>query len=126
LIVSYLKPGGVFVFSWEHPVYGCLAYENGSFLLDRSYLDESTDERVSWKGASPVVMHPRKLSTYLNELIMAGLMIDRVVEPDLELPPNKPAEQYLDPERWYSTPRAELVPTTFMCAPINKTFPSTR
>lgn len=114
LIASYLKPGGVFVFSWEHPIYGCMAYENGAFVFDRSYLNESTDERVSWKGASPVVMHPRKLSTYLNELITAGLTIDGVVEPSLELPPNKPAEKYLAPDRWYSIPRAELVPTTFI------------
>lgn len=114
LIASYLKPGGVFVFSWEHPVYGCLKHENGTFIFERSYLNEATDERVSWKGASPVVMHPRKLGTYLNELIAAGLTIDRVIEPELELPANTPTGKYLDPDRWYSIPRAELVPTTFI------------
>lgn len=27
LVVQYLKPGGCFIFSWEHPFYSCLACE---------------------------------------------------------------------------------------------------
>lgn len=45
LVYSYLKPGGKFVFSWEHPVYQCLEYDTSleKYVIARSYLNESPE-----------------------------------------------------------------------------------
>ncbi len=113
LIYSYLKPGGVFLFSWEHPAYRSLCYEDsiGKYIFEDSYLDEGPILDRSWKGVEIVINH-RKLSTYLNAVLQSGLVIEQVIEsePNIDLA----REQDFAPERWYSIPRAQLIPTTFI------------
>lgn len=111
LVFSYLKPGGKFVFSWEHPVYQCFDYDHssGKYFINHSYLDETPERKPSWRGVE-IVLQPRKLSTFINAICDAGLIIDRLIEsePDLSLA----REQDFAPEKWYSVPRAQLIPTT--------------
>jgi SAM-dependent methyltransferase len=113
LIYSYLKPGGVFLFSWEHPVYRSLRYEGGlgKYVFEDSYFDEGPVLDPSWKGVEIVINH-RKLSTYLNAIVQSGLVLEQVIEsePNITLA----REQDFDPEKWYSLPRARLMPTTFI------------
>lgn len=113
LICSYLKPGGTFLFSWEHPVYRSVRYDPDieKYVFETSYLDEGPVIDPSWKGVEIVINH-RKLSTYLNEIIQSGLRIERIIEsePNLALA----REKDFAPARWYSVPRAKLVPTTFI------------
>ena len=113
LIYSYLKPGGVFLFSWEHPVYRSLHYEAGlgKYVFQESYSDESPVLYPSWRGVEIVINH-RKLSTYLNAIVQSGLVIEQMIEsePDITLA----REQDFEPEKWYSVPRAQRMPTTFI------------
>lgn len=113
LVYSYLKPGGVFIFSWEHPVYQCLSYETniGKYVFGNSYLDEGPVLHPSWKGVEIVINH-RKLSTYLNATTQSGLVVEQLVESE----PNAALarEQDFAPEKWYSVPRARIMPTTFI------------
>lgn len=113
LASSYLKPGGVFIFSWEHPVYQCLNYEaiSRKYVFENSYLEEGPVLHPSWNGVEIVINH-RMLSTYLNAIIQSGLTIEQVMEsrPNMALV----REQDLNPEKWYSVPRAQLMPTTFI------------
>ena len=113
LVHSYLKPGGKFVFSWEHPVYRCLDYDTDAekFVLSRSYLDETPELQPSWKGVE-IVIQPRKLSTYINALCDAGLVIERLIESEIDM--KRARAQDHTPEKWYSVPRARLIPTTFI------------
>ncbi len=113
LVYSYLKPGGKFVFSWEHPVYQCLEYaaETGKYLFLRSYQDETPIVDPSWKGVE-IVLQPRKLSTYINALADAGFIIERLIESDVNL--DLARDRDYAPEKWYSVPRAQLVPTTLI------------
>ena len=113
LIYSYLKPGGVFIFSWEHPVYQCLNYNADlcKFVFERSYIKEGSELHPSWKGVE-IVINSRKLSTYLNTLVKSGLVLEQWIESE----PNTALarEQDYSPEKWYSVPRAQLMPTTFI------------
>jgi hypothetical protein len=113
LIHSYLKPGGKLIFSWEHPVYQCLDYDpnSGKYFLNHSYLDENPERKPSWRGAE-IILQPRKLSTYVNAICEAGLIIERLIESEPDL--NLAREQDHAPEKWYSVPRAKLIPTTII------------
>lgn len=66
LITSYLKPGGIFVFSWEHPAYRSLRYEAdlGKYVFEDSYLEEGPAVHPTWRSVEIIIKH-RKLSTYL-------------------------------------------------------------
>ena len=87
-IADWLAPGGVLVFSTEHPVYlsrasaeGWVRDENGKALywaLDR-YGDEGLREE-SWL-AEGVQKYHRMVSTLVNGPIDAGLVLEKIVEP---------------------------------------------
>ena len=113
LVYSYLKPGGKFVFSWEHPVYQCLEYDANleKYVIARSYLDESPELHPSWNDVE-IVIQPRKLSTYVNAISKAGLVIECMIESETDM--NLARPQDYAPEKWYSVPRANLIPTTFI------------
>jgi ubiquinone/menaquinone biosynthesis C-methylase UbiE len=120
---SYLKPGGTFIFSWEHPVYRSLCYDAAieKYLFETSYLNEGPVIDPSWKGVEIVINH-RKLSTYINAVIQSGLQMEQVIEsgPNTALA----REQDFASEKWYSIPRAKLVPTTFIVKAIKPASPS--
>lgn len=96
-IKGWLRTGGSFVFSVEHPVftaYGSQDWyygENGQILhfpVDNYYLEGARD--AIFLGEHVVKYH-RTLTTYLDTLLKSGFLLRRVVEPQppesmLELP----------------------------------------
>jgi len=109
-IAAYLRPGGILVFSWEHPVFRCLKSKGQQLIFETSYSDEGPIESMSWNGG-PIVMHARKLSTFLNAVIASGLIIEELVEGDL-FEGDGSLRDY--PRRWYSKDRARRMPTTMI------------
>ena len=113
LIHSYLKPGGVIVFSWEHPVYKSLSLDEtiDRYVIDKSYLHEGPVLDPSFRGVE-IIIHHRMISTYLNAMAQSGLVLERIIESG----PNEALarEQDYRPEKWYSVPRACSIPTTFI------------
>ena len=86
-ISHWLKPGGSFVFSVEHPVftaYGSQDWyydENGNILhfpVDNYYLEGG---REAVFLGERVTKYHRTLTTYLDTLLQNGFQILRVVEP---------------------------------------------
>ncbi len=103
----------MFIFSWEHPVYQCLEYdvEIDKYIFERSYQKEGPEFHPTWNGAE-IFINSRKMSTYLNTLTRSGLVLDLLIESE----PNIALAQERDfiPEKWYSIPRAQFMPTTFI------------
>jgi SAM-dependent methyltransferase len=86
-ICRWLRPGGDFVFSVEHPVftaYGTQDWfydENGGILhfpVDNYYYE---GKREAVFLGEKVVKYHRTLTTYLNTLLACGLRIEHIVEP---------------------------------------------
>jgi SAM-dependent methyltransferase len=77
-IASYLKKGGVFIFSWSHPIHKCVAAENDMLVFKKSYFDESWYS-VSLDGGT-LSLSDRQLSTYVNALAKAGFVIEQMIE----------------------------------------------
>lgn len=117
LIYSYLKPGGSFIFSWDHPLYVHLKSENGQIYLDGSYQDEGSVTYPNFKGEDATMVIPkRKMSTYINELITAGFTIETVIESDV--PENLRSIQAEISDRYYSLYKARKFPTTMIIKAI--------
>jgi 2-polyprenyl-3-methyl-5-hydroxy-6-metoxy-1,4-benzoquinol methylase len=87
-IAAWLRPGGVLVYSTEHPIFTARLPGDGWVLegegrrarwaIDR-YADEGPREET-WFVAGVRKVH-RTLATLINGLVEAGLIVERVVEP---------------------------------------------
>ncbi|HST63311.1 MAG TPA: class I SAM-dependent methyltransferase [Longimicrobium sp.] len=111
LIAGYLRPGGCFIFSWEHPVYGCLRQGDGEIVFAHPYAAEGQEEYASWNGVR-IVQHRRTMSTFINEVVRAGLQVEALVEGELDT--TLSTDDHADSTRWYTIPRARMMPTTFI------------
>jgi SAM-dependent methyltransferase len=94
-IAEWLAPGGVLVYSTEHPIFTARLPGDGWVLDDAGrrtrwgldhYADEGAREET-WFVPGVRKVH-RTLATLLNGLLDAGLMVERVTEPI-------PSEQWL-------------------------------
>jgi cyclopropane fatty-acyl-phospholipid synthase-like methyltransferase len=79
-IASYLKKDGVFIFSWSHPIHKCIVEENGRFVFQKSYFDESWYLVPHDFCGGTLMLQDRMLSTYVNALAKAGFVIEQMVE----------------------------------------------
>jgi SAM-dependent methyltransferase len=105
---QYLKPGGLFIFSWEHPMYNRVKAKDGELLMDKSYHDEGPYQHEAW--SQPAIMQQYKLSTYVNLLIDNGFKIEKVVE-DVSLS-DEDIQRHAN--RWYSYEKAKDLPAAFI------------
>lgn len=113
LIHNYLKPGGSFIFSWDHPLYGHLKSQNGELCLDGSYQVEGMIQYQNFKGEeAPVIIPKRKMSTYINELIKAGFTIESMIESEVSSEFDGVDEEVSD--RYYSLYKARRFPSTMI------------
>lgn len=88
---SYLKKGGVYIFSWDHPILHCVDQESvvvsggnrtitkeERIIFNGNYLEE--DYYTFEKKGSLLTLQNRKMSTYINALAEAGFAVEKVVE----------------------------------------------
>jgi ubiquinone/menaquinone biosynthesis C-methylase UbiE len=111
LAARYLRPGGSFVLSGEHPAYSCVEWNGREYVVAEPCAAEGPREYESWRGVR-IVIQRRTLATFVTEIARAGLRIESLVESPAN--PDLAKEAAQDPSRWYSMPRARLVPTTFV------------
>ena len=83
-IASYLKKGGIFIFSWHHTLNYCVAWscnqrkdiiENDTLIFNKSYFDESYFSMPA--DGSEIILCNRKISTYINTLAESGLLLNK-------------------------------------------------
>ena len=94
LISSYLKPGGAFIFSWDHPFMHCVDMQDDKLIFSGNYFEREPftfmrtgagkgTERspaVYEEGGNPLTLYNRRLSDYINALAIAGFTVERVIE----------------------------------------------
>ncbi|QGH34280.1 methyltransferase domain-containing protein [Gracilibacillus salitolerans] len=85
-VFDYLKPGGTFIFSAEHPIF--TAREEQDWYYDQNGhrlhwpVDHYQTESIRQTSflAENVIKYHRTISTYINDLITAGFVIKAVKE----------------------------------------------
>jgi len=96
-VASYLKKGGIFIFSWHHTLNYCVArsadmsrqeWDGERLVFSRSYFDESYFTMPV--DGSEIVLCNRKISTYINALAKAGFCVEQMVEQNDEASINAP------------------------------------
>ncbi|MGI5884798.1 MAG: class I SAM-dependent methyltransferase [Candidatus Spyradocola sp.] len=94
-IARWLRPGGAFLFSVEHPVFTAQGPQDWVYDAQGNILHFPVDhyyeegERHAVFLGEPVIKYHRTLTTYLDTLLDNGFRLARVVEP-------KPPESMLD------------------------------
>ena len=83
-IAAVLKPNGTFQFSWSHPFHKCTSCQSGTFVIHKSYHDESWYSLQTSGGE--VCMCDRTVSSYINALIGAGFSVERMIEDAGKIP----------------------------------------
>lgn len=109
-IASFLKKNGIFIFSWHHTLYYCVAFsreerreiiENGKLVFHKSYFDE--EYFTMPVDGSEIVLCNRKISTYINALANAGFVIEQMIEQNVN--DTMESEEITD-----KTLKAEMIP----------------
>lgn len=115
-IYSYLRPGGRFIWSWDHTIFTDIAYQKGKFVVMYSYHDDKEVFLKNWKGGKGAYITYRKTATWFQILTKAGFHIERYLEPK----PRTFTKKNLDPKQHYSIQKARLLPSTmiFVCRKI--------
>lgn len=110
-IYSYLKPGGTFIWSWDHTFATDVKYQEGKYVVEYSYHNEGLIPLKNWKGAGLTAnITYRKTATWFKLLRDAGFEIVAYYEPK-PVNINRGSE---DPTQHYSIQKAEKVPITFI------------
>jgi len=110
-IHSYLKPGGMFIWSWDHTLFTDVQYEDEKYVVTYSYHDEKPLAIKNWKkeGTTAHITY-RKTSTWFQLLKNAGFEIAGYHEPK----PKDLSRGSDDPKKYYSIQKAEKVPASFI------------
>lgn len=110
-IYSYLKPGGMFIWSWDHTFFTNVSYDDGKFVVIYSYHDEKPLKLKDWKniGKEAYITY-RKTSTWFQLLITAKFEVVGYYEPK----PVNLKRGYKDPKMYYSVQKAKKVPATYI------------
>lgn len=78
LTASYLKQGGLFIFSWDHPLMRCMETNEDKLVFEGCYYDENIF--TYQKDGFDISISKRKISTYINALSKAGFAIEEMIE----------------------------------------------
>jgi cyclopropane fatty-acyl-phospholipid synthase-like methyltransferase len=108
LIASYLKKGGVFIFSWSHPMHKCLTRSENIYQLEKCYYDETPYFVPEDFCGGELILSDYILSTYINALAKAGFCIEQMIEK------NDDELMNLHDENNNLFNRAKLFPVTFV------------
>lgn len=121
LVYSYLKEGGEFIFSREHPFYNQIKCRDHQFSLTDSYRREGYIETTTFKGEDAPMQIPKyKMATFINALLKAGFELVEIIESDI--PVHAKGEEIPYSEKYYSLHKASNFPTTFIVKARKRTI----
>lgn len=110
LVSSYLKKGGIFVFSWDHPLMQCVSPKDGKISLERPYHDEEF-LNMKIRKKQPMVLRNWKMSSYINALSSCGMKIE-ILNEEVRNDVWENDDEFS--EKYYSPYKARKMPLSFI------------
>lgn len=112
-LASYLRPGGRLVWSWGHPLFHKVLYQDGKLVIHDSYFNEQSQFSVGWSGSDGAIMQTRTIAAWFRYMTDAFFTIRSY----LELEPEVLPDSARDPTRYFSEVKARAIPGTivFVC-----------
>lgn len=108
-VARVLRPGGRWAFATTHPIRWAFPDDPGEagLTVSRSYFDRTPYVEYADDGALEVAEYHRTVGDHVTEVVQAGLIVERVVEP--EWPPE-------NRRVWggWSPRRGEVIPGTLI------------
>jgi 2-polyprenyl-3-methyl-5-hydroxy-6-metoxy-1,4-benzoquinol methylase len=112
-IASYIKKGGIFIFSWDHPLMHCIDEKDEDLIFADTYLD---DDFLSYiQRGNPVTIQNHKMSSWINALADASFKVERLVE---ETNKETLERKYEFSSGYYSPSKAKKFPLSFIMKAI--------
>ena len=110
-IHSYLKPGGLFIWSWDHIIFRNVKYEDEKYIVVDDYHNEKPRAMQDWrkKGCVAHITY-RKTATWFRLLKEVGFEVVEYHEPE----PKNLGRAHDSHEEYYSIDKAKKVPATFI------------
>lgn len=108
-VASYLKPGGIFLFSWDHPLMHCISAQDGKLVLEGGYLEDDPFSYI--QRGYPVTIHNHKMASWINALADAGFAVQRLVG---ETAQQTLAREYEFSSEYYAPCKAQKMPLSFI------------
>ena len=109
LVSKYLKPGGIFIMSWDHPIQSCTQIENEKIKVNRSY--HNLDIIHMSKSNESMSFTKWKMSSYINAFSKSNMHIEELIEDVREEILN---EEHDDFTRYYSKHKAKYLPLSMI------------
>jgi cyclopropane fatty-acyl-phospholipid synthase-like methyltransferase len=109
LVSAYLKTGGTFIFSWDHPFMHCVDIIGEQLVFSGSYFE--TELFTFQKNGHDVSLYNRKLSDYINALSRAGFSVETLVEETDKETVKREGEFH---SNYYSPIKAQRFPLSFI------------
>lgn len=109
LVASYLKPNGIFIFSWDHPLMSCVTEIDGQLTFDSPYHEEDIFNFT--KADQPMTVINRKMSTYINTLSKHGIFVEQLIE---AVDTSENSEELAFSSAYYSEVKAQKIPLSFI------------
>lgn len=115
LVSSYLKKGGIFAFSWDHPITPCLSSDEKHIIVSETYHNEDYTSIV--KDGKEMKLRRWRLSSYINVLRKYGMTVDRIIE---DVKPDILNEEHDDIGKYYSKHKAKYLPLSIIIKAIKE------
>lgn len=81
-VYSYLKPGGKFIWSWDHTFFADVEDKKDKLVVRYSYHDEQEIFLKNWKGVAPIYIRYQKTASWFKLIKDAGFNVVSYLEPE--------------------------------------------
>jgi len=109
LVSKYLKPGGIFIMSWDHPLTSCVKVENKGIIFEKSYHELGLVD-VS-KMNEKMNFTKWNMSSYVNAFSSNNMYIVKLIE---DICDDIKRGNFDDYDKYYSKWKSQILPLSMI------------